>query len=61
MRALWRNCLAPLVVAIAVLFAGAPAHLAAVAPAQQPSGAITLAYHFCPEGTNWDNVLQACV
>jgi hypothetical protein len=59
MRALWRHCLAPLILTAAVLFTGGPAHFAAVA-ATHPSGA-AIAVPICPAGTNWDDAVRACV
>lgn len=58
MRALWRYCLAPLILTAAVFFAGSPAHFAAVT-ATHPSG-VTLAVPICSNGTNWDDVVLAC-
>jgi hypothetical protein len=59
MRALPRYFAAPLVIAAAALFAGAPAHFTA-APAVHPSVHKILPGD-CPAGTNWDDVLQECV
>jgi hypothetical protein len=56
MRALWRHCLAPLVVSAAVLFAGAPAQQAPVAAHLT----VTLTDQACPGATNWDNILRVC-
>ena len=53
MRALWRRLLAPLIMAAAVLTAGAPAYHAA-----GPAHPIPLAA--CPLGTNWDHITQTC-
>jgi hypothetical protein len=59
MRAFWRHCLAPLTLTAAVFFVGGPAHLAAVA-APHPSQA-AVAVPICPNGTNWDDTVRACV
>jgi hypothetical protein len=56
MRALWRHCLAPLIMAAAVLSA-APAGLTA-APAAHASVALAQP---CPPGTHWDSGTQTCV
>ena len=57
MRALWRHCLSPVVIAAAVLSATAPAaYLAAASPAH-PAAAV---FRGCPEGTNWDHVTLTC-
>lgn len=58
MRALWRHFLAPLVVAAAVLIAGAPAHSAGAAAAHP--GHTALADGYCPAGTHWDGILHIC-
>ena len=57
MRALWRYCLAPLVMAAAVFSAGASAHLGAAAAAHPTVTALT---RVCPAGTNWDNLTHTC-
>jgi hypothetical protein len=53
MRARWRLCLAPLIMAGAILSAGAPAQFASAAVAHH---GITGSFHACPQGTNWDGV-----
>jgi len=59
MRALPRYFVAPLVLAAAALFAGAPVHFAAASVAH-PSVHKVLPSD-CPAGTNWDDILHACV
>jgi hypothetical protein len=59
MRALPRYFVAPLAMAAAALFAGAPVHFAA-ASAAHPSIHKILPGD-CPAGTNWDDILQECV
>jgi len=55
MRALRRHYLAPLVMAAAILSAGAPAQFAAAAVAHSPHiSADGGGGHHCPPGTNWD-------
>lgn len=58
MRALRRSVLAFLFIAAASLSAGASAHLGA-APAAHRT--VALAGPICPNGTNWDDILHACV
>jgi len=53
MRARWRLCLAPLIMAGAILSAGAPAQFASAAAAHH---GISGSFHACPAGTNWDGV-----
>jgi hypothetical protein len=59
MRAIGRLCLAHLVIGAAVILTGAPSHPAAASAATQTLSAHTGS--ICPAGTNWDNVLHACV
>jgi hypothetical protein len=56
MRARWRLCLAPLVMAGAIFSAAAPVQFASAAVAHH--GNIGN-FHACAQGTNWDGV--ACV
>lgn len=58
MRAITRSRLAPLFIAAAILTTGLSAHLAVGATAHHPA---TEAGPYCPAGTNWDDILQACV
>lgn len=55
MRALLRYAVAPLVLAAALFSSVAPAQLPAAAAASHPIARL------CPQGTSWNNVLQACV
>jgi len=55
MRARHRHFLAALFAAISVALLPAPAHSTAPAAAGQ------LAFHTCPSGTAWDNILNRCV
>ena len=55
MRARWRRVLAPLIMAAAILSAGASAHLAGAAPAHHGSPLAD-----CPPGTNWNHITQTC-
>jgi len=57
MHAIKRFVLAPTVVAAAAFVAVPMAHLAAY-PAAHPR--ISLAGPICPQGTNWDNIIQTC-
>lgn len=57
MRALRRAFLAPLMIAAATLSATGPAHHFG-AP-RHPS--VAFAPRACPEGTNWDHILNRCV
>jgi hypothetical protein len=64
MRALRRPLLALLAAPAAVLLVGASAQLAGASahPAASAAHAIVkIVPKGCPEGTNWDNALQACV
>jgi hypothetical protein len=54
MRALWRRFLAPVIMAGAILSAGASPFLAEAAHASVPLAD-------CPAGTNWDHVTMTCV
>lgn len=58
MRALLRYAVAPLVLAAATFSAVAPAQLPAAAAAPHYTKVI---HSLCPQGTSWNNVLQACV
>ncbi|HEY7144273.1 MAG TPA: hypothetical protein VH637_08500 [Streptosporangiaceae bacterium] len=58
MRALCRYCLTPVLLTAAVLAAGGSAPASATT-AHQASSAV--ASQTCPFGTNWDDVLHACV
>lgn len=58
MRAPWRRFLAPVVLAAAALSVAAPAQFAVAATVHPMVKVHPLA---CPQGTNWDNVLQSCV
>jgi hypothetical protein len=57
MRSISRLVLAPLPIVAAVLLAGAPAHAAASQPMHHGATAEVV----CPDGTNWNTVLQRCV
>jgi hypothetical protein len=59
MRALQRNLLVPLFAAAAIVAGGAATHVMTSAPATHARTAI--AGPICPAGTNWDDILQACV
>jgi hypothetical protein len=59
MRALPRYFVAPLVLVAAALFVGAPTHFAAASVAHP--GVHKVLPGDCPAGTNWDDILQACV
>ncbi len=52
-----RNIVAPLILAAAIITAGATAQHVAAPPAHHPAG---LADQICPAATNWDNVINAC-
>jgi hypothetical protein len=58
MRAIGRYLLAPLFIAAVFGSAGVSAHTGAVSTAHSR---VQLADPICPAGTNWDDVLQACV
>jgi hypothetical protein len=58
MRAISRYQLAPLLIMAAILGTGLSAHLSASAA---PHSAVTVAGPYCPAGTNWDDILKACV
>jgi len=60
MRAITRSRLAPLFVAAAILTTGLSAHLA-LAGTTTPHRTATEAGPICPNGTNWDDILQMCV
>jgi hypothetical protein len=57
MPAIKRYVLAPMVVAAAAFVAVPVAHVAASSAAHPR---ISLAGPICPQGTNWDNILQTC-
>ena len=57
MHAIKRYVLAPMVVAAAAFVAVPAAHVVANSSAQPR---ISVADPICPQGTNWDNILQVC-
>lgn len=59
MRAITRSRIAPLILAGAILTTGLSAHLAMAGTTSHRTG--TEAGPYCPNGTNWDDVLQRCV
>ncbi|HET9898777.1 MAG TPA: hypothetical protein VFQ44_27970 [Streptosporangiaceae bacterium] len=58
MRAITRSRLAPFFIAAALVSTGLSAHLATGATQHR---AATEAGPWCPAGTNWDDILQACI
>ena len=60
MRAITRSRIAPLLLAGAILTTGlSAAHLAMTGTATHRTG--TEAGPYCPNGTNWDDILGRCV
>ncbi len=57
MRAIRRQILTPVIVAAAIFSAGSAVHLMTA----QPAHASSVAGPICPAGTNWDDLLHACV